>query len=78
MHGAIIAIAPSAIIYIPISNILAKETYLGGRFGGRQQRELIVFLALAANITKRSVCLKFAPHEQDIGLSFLQTFFLLS
>lgn len=57
----------SEVLDIPTTQILAKEFYLGGRFGGRQQRELIAFLALAAHLTKRSVCLHFDQREQDIG-----------
>ncbi|MDB5037374.1 MAG: hypothetical protein JWQ35_902, partial [Bacteriovoracaceae bacterium] len=35
--------------------------------GGRQQRELLVFLALASFLTKKSVFLHLTPEEQDIG-----------
>jgi len=55
------------VLDIENSKIFAKESPLGGQFGGRQQRELIVFLALAAYLTKLSVCLHFSPTEQDIG-----------
>ncbi len=57
----------SEVLDIPLSAISAKESYLGGQFGGRQQRELIVFLALAASVTKRSVALRFHRREQDTG-----------
>jgi len=57
----------SKVLNVPIQNVLAKESPLGGQFGGRQQRELIVFLALASYLTKRSTCLCFESREQDTG-----------
>ncbi len=57
----------SEVLGVDLDDISARESPLGGQFGGRQQRELIVFLALAASIVKRSVCLRFLPKEQDIG-----------
>lgn len=57
----------SQILEEPVSKITAAESPLGGQFGGRQQRELIAFLALAAFLTKRSVSLHLRPDEQDIG-----------
>jgi CO/xanthine dehydrogenase Mo-binding subunit len=57
----------SQVLGIPVSKINAVESPLGGQFGGRQQRELLVFLALASFLTKRSVCLHLTPKEQDIG-----------
>jgi CO/xanthine dehydrogenase Mo-binding subunit len=47
--------------------IRAKESPLGGQFGGRQQRELLIFLALSSWLTQRSTCLYFDPAEQDTG-----------
>jgi len=55
------------VLDIPISKVVAKESPLGGQFGGRQQRELIAFLAIASWLTKRSTCLHFPPHDQDTG-----------
>lgn len=55
------------VLGISYTDILAKETWLGGQFGGRQQRELIVFLALSAFLTKRSCRLYFPQKEQDTG-----------
>lgn len=57
----------SQIIGVPVKAISAKESPLGGQFGGRQQRELIAFLALAGFLTKRAVCLYLNPQEQDVG-----------
>ncbi len=57
----------SQILKIDVGQIIAKESPLGGQFGGRQQRELIAFLALASYLTKRSVRLHFSFEEQDIG-----------
>ncbi|MBN8555860.1 MAG: xanthine dehydrogenase family protein molybdopterin-binding subunit [Deltaproteobacteria bacterium] len=57
----------SEVLQVSHEKILAKESSLGGQFGGRQQRELIVFLALASHLTKRSVRLHFTQQEQDIG-----------
>lgn len=57
----------SEVLRIPVSSITAKETYLGGQFGGRQQRELIVFLALASFLSKRSCCLALEYENQDVG-----------
>lgn len=55
------------VLGIPYTDILAKETWLGGQFGGRQQRELIVFLALSSFLTKKSCRLYFPQKEQDTG-----------
>lgn len=55
------------VLGLSIESIDAVESPLGGQFGGRQQRELIVFLALASHLCQRSVCLHFLPQEQDIG-----------
>lgn len=57
----------SQVLDVPASDIIAQESPLGGQFGGRQQRELIIFLALSSWITKRSTCLHFNPKEQDTG-----------
>lgn len=57
----------SQVLGVPHSHITAKETWLGGQFGGRQQRELIVFLALSSFLTKRSCRLYFPQKEQDTG-----------
>jgi CO/xanthine dehydrogenase Mo-binding subunit len=57
----------SQVLGVPVTKITAKESPLGGQFGGRQQRELLVFLALASFLTKKSVGLHFRPKEQDIG-----------
>ncbi len=57
----------SQILEIPLSKIKAQESPLGGYFGGRQQRELLAFLALSSHMTKRSTCLSFNSKEQDVG-----------
>ncbi len=57
----------SQVLEIPFDSVLANESPLGGQFGGRQQRELIAFLALSSWLTKRSTCLIFEPNEQDTG-----------
>ena len=57
----------SQVLELPISHIKAEESPLGGYFGGRQQRELLAFLALSSNLTKRSTCLAFNSREQDVG-----------
>lgn len=57
----------SQILNVDMKKISAQESPLGGQFGGRQQRELIAFLAIASHLTKRSVALHFSPEEQDIG-----------
>jgi xanthine dehydrogenase molybdopterin-binding subunit B len=57
----------SQVLDIPYTHILAKETWLGGQFGGRQQRELLVFLAISSFLTKRSCRLYFPQKEQDTG-----------
>lgn len=57
----------SQVLDHPVSQIRAEESYLGGQFGGRQQRELIVFLALASVLSKRSCCLELEYENQDVG-----------
>lgn len=57
----------SQILNIPLSAITAKEAYLGGQFGGRQQREMIAFLGLASWLSGRSCCLALEYEDQDIG-----------
>jgi CO/xanthine dehydrogenase Mo-binding subunit len=57
----------SQVLGISVAAIKAQESYLGGQFGGRQQREMIVFLALASWLARRSCCLQFEYEEQDIG-----------
>ncbi len=57
----------SQVLGIPLASIKAQESYLGGQFGGRQQREMIVFLGLASHLSGRSCCLQFDYEEQDIG-----------
>lgn len=57
----------SEVLNLPVSALKAQETYLGGQFGGRQQRELIVFLGLASFLSKRSCCLALEYENQDVG-----------
>jgi CO/xanthine dehydrogenase Mo-binding subunit len=57
----------SEVLNLPVSSLKAQETYLGGQFGGRQQRELIVFLGLASFLSKRSCCLALEYENQDVG-----------
>jgi len=55
------------VLKLPISQIDAHEAYLGGQFGGRQQREMIAFLGIASWLTKKSCCLYLEYENQDIG-----------
>jgi len=57
----------SQVLNIPLARITATESYLGGQFGGRQQREMIVFLGLASCLSGKSCSLQFEYEEQDIG-----------
>jgi CO/xanthine dehydrogenase Mo-binding subunit len=57
----------SRALNISPSQLAAKEAPLGGQFGGRQQRELIVYLALASWLSQRSCCLLLKYQNQDIG-----------
>lgn len=50
-----------------LSNITAREAYLGGQFGGRQQREMIAYLGISSWLTKRSCCLYLEYENQDMG-----------
>jgi len=55
------------VLKVPAAQISAKEAPLGGQFGGRQQRELIVYLALASWLSKKSCCLCLKYQNQDVG-----------
>lgn len=57
----------SEVLQISPSQITAKEAPLGGQFGGRQQRELIVYLGLASWLSQRSCCLRLHYQNQDVG-----------
>ncbi len=57
----------SQVLGVSHEKLQAKESHLGGQFGGRQQRELIAFLAIAAHLTRRSVRLHLHQETQDIG-----------
>lgn len=57
----------STVLDIPPTSLAARESPLGGQFGGRQQRELIAFLAISAWLCKRSVCLTLRSRDQDTG-----------
>lgn len=57
----------SEVLEIPLSQIDAHEAYLGGQFGGRQQREMIAFLGVASWLTKKSCCLYLEYENQDVG-----------
>lgn len=57
----------SEVLGVPVSSITAREAYLGGQFGGRQQREMIAFLGIASWLTKKSCCLHLEYQNQDVG-----------
>lgn len=57
----------SKILGIPVSQVTAQEAYLGGTFGGRQQREMIAFLGIASWACNRSCCLFLEYQNQDVG-----------
>ncbi|PIR22647.1 MAG: hypothetical protein COV44_06965 [Deltaproteobacteria bacterium CG11_big_fil_rev_8_21_14_0_20_45_16] len=57
----------ASVLGLPVEAISAQEAYLGGQFGGRQQREMIAFLAISSWLCERSCCLSLEYQNQDIG-----------